>query len=159
MVISISQEAVNRQLEQLYLTEVDPPIPNGPKYLIDHEMHHRRDKLGNPAKAGLDGYICCPKMDFGGEQIADENDKFRVAHIRFKFRAAEDDELTPADIAAGKSKHSVFRYLVEIPDQYDDEGIPKRKLESRIIDGMEVSWQAVVAKKELKDVMEGRPQC
>ena len=42
--LSISQEAVNRQLQVLYLTEIEPPLPDGPTHLINHEMHFHLKK-------------------------------------------------------------------------------------------------------------------
>ena len=153
IVLAISQEAVNRQLEALYLTEVDPPILNGPKYLIDHEMHfHQKFESGAFARWGIDGYVCCPKVDFGGGTIDDTDDVYRVARITFKFRKAEKDELSRKDREEGKLEDSVYRFLVI--DGVDEEtGMPKSRLEERIINGMEISWEAVVARKEIANVM------
>ncbi|CAM1505030.1 Fc.00g106670.m01.CDS01 [Cosmosporella sp. VM-42] len=58
--LTISQEAINRQLEALYRSPVRPVITDGPKYLINHEMRLNSDW------GEIRGYICCPKIEFFG---------------------------------------------------------------------------------------------
>lgn len=81
----LSQEAINEQFVVLYDTPIKKAIPNGP--------------------TGIDAYVCCPKIKFGGQSISDDKDKYRMAVIRFKFREANLKE-----IKAGKKKDSIFTY-------------------------------------------------
>jgi hypothetical protein len=58
--VSISNEAILKQLEVLYETEVKPYVVGGPKYLIDRELHlHETLNFGKPFRVGIDRYICC----------------------------------------------------------------------------------------------------
>ncbi|KAG5796115.1 hypothetical protein H9Q69_004848 [Fusarium xylarioides] len=151
--LTISQEAVNAQLEVLYNTEVDPPIKDGPTHLINHELHfHAKKKLSSGkeviAKDGLDGWILCPKVEFGGQKVTDEVDKYRLAVIRFKFRKAEDWEL---DDNPGKNRDSVFRYK-EVVDQ-DEDGRDVFEWPEVVINGWEISWRVLIDSQNIQDVM------
>ena len=148
---------MNRQLRVLYLTEANPPIPNGPKHLINHEMHfHPTKKLPNgkiiTLRKGLDGWVCCPKVEFGGQTIKDEQDMYRVAIIRFKFRRAEDDELTDEQIAQGKGD-SVIVY--EQPEDQDENGNMVYSYPEIVINDWEISWQVKIDRKDIQDVLKG----
>lgn len=152
--LSISQEAVQRQLEMLYGTQVEPPIPGGPTHLINHEMHfHLKKTLKNGKvvdfKDGIDAYVCCPKIEFGGQSISDEVDKYRTAVIRFKFRRAEDWEV-------GENTHrdSIFTYK-EVVDQ-DEEGRDVTVFHDVVINDWEISWNTLIDKKDIQDVLKGR---
>jgi hypothetical protein len=54
--LSISQEVINRQLVTLYHTPVHPPINNGPKFLINHELNFHpfvQNKSGKKVPGGM----------------------------------------------------------------------------------------------------------
>ncbi|KAK5994043.1 hypothetical protein PT974_07483 [Cladobotryum mycophilum] len=126
--LSISQESIQRQLKLLYLTEVDPPIEGGPTHLINHEMHFHfsgiNTKTGNKffAKDGIDAYVCCPEVELGGQSFPDPThpDRYRIAIIRFKFRRAEEWEVTEEEVKQGKRWDSV--YIHKNVYQDDDTG-------------------------------------
>jgi hypothetical protein len=154
--ISISQEAVNRQLKILYLTEVDPPIPNGPTHLINHEMHFHAKTATRSGKTitsrdGLEGYVCCPQIDFSGGTISDSADKYRMAVIKFKFRKLEDWELDDDDKAKGKRADSVLIYK-QLADQ-DEYGNDIYEFPEVIINGWEISWVAQIDKQDIQNVL------
>ena len=155
--LSISQEAVNRQLKTLYMTEVEPPIPNGPTHLINHEMHFHAKRATTSGKMitsrdGLDGYVCCPQIEFGGETILDNVDKYRMAVIKFKFRKAEDWEIDHDKEQKGKRADSVLTYK-QVADQ-DENGNDIYEYPEVIINGWEISWVAQIDRKDIKDVFE-----
>jgi hypothetical protein len=155
--LSISQEAVNTQLKVLYLTEVENPAPGGPKNLINHEMHFhakRQTKAGKTiiSREGLDAWVCCPQVEFGGQSIVDKQDKYRTAVIRFKFRRASEFELTEDQIKAGQGD-SVLVYK-QVVDQ-DDEGNNKYEYPEVVINGWEISWEATIDKQDIENVFKG----
>lgn len=148
---------MNRQLKVLYLTEADPPVPNGPKHLINHEMHFHVKKQTSTGKMitardGLDGWVCCPRVEFGAQSVKDEQDKYRIAVIRFKFRRAEDDELTKEQIAQGK-RDSVLVYK-QIKGQ-DDDGNDLYSYPEIVINDWEISWEAMIDRKDIQNVFQG----
>ncbi|KAF3930369.1 hypothetical protein ABW20_dc0108898 [Dactylellina cionopaga] len=153
--VAISQEAIQAQLEVLYNTEIDPPLQNGPKYLINHEMHFHEQKMSSKTKKmitlkkGIDAYICCPRVEFGGISVTDETDKYRVAVIRFKFRAAEEWEISDEEARQGRQKNSIFIY--EDKDE-DDEGNEISIYPEVNINDWEISWEAQIDKKNIQNV-------
>lgn len=157
--LSISQEAINRQLKTLYLTEVDPPMPDGPQYLINHEMHfHVKKQLPNGkgvvnAREGLDAFVCCPQVDFGGETITDKADKYRQAIIKFKFRRAEDWEITDEERKKSRTEDSVLVYK-ELYDQ-DEDGNDRFRYPEVVINGWEISWSVLIDRQDIQDVFKG----
>ena len=81
-------------------------------------------------------------------------DKYRLAVIRFKFRRAEDWEISDADRAKGKRQDSVFIYK-QVYDQ-DEEGNDKYEYPEVVINGWEISWVALIDKKDIQNVLEGK---
>ncbi|ORX98813.1 hypothetical protein BCR34DRAFT_628298 [Clohesyomyces aquaticus] len=136
----------------MYLTEVDPPIKDGPKHLINHEMSFHLSGV-NPKtgktffhKDGIDAYVCCPQLELGGQSIKslEDPDKYRIAVIRFKFRQAEDWE-----VSAGQRRDSVFIYKDVFQD---DEGVDRVEYPEVNINGWEVSWNTLLDRKDIQDV-------
>ncbi len=158
--LSISQEAIQQQLKMLYVTEVDPPIKNGPTHLINHEMSFHlsaiHPKTGKTyfQKDGIDAYVCCPKIELGGQSMNDEEgeDKYRIAVIRFKFRKAEDWEVTEEQVEAGKKRDSIFTYELTYPD---DDGNYVTEYPEININGWEISWDTLLDRKDIQDVFKG----
>lgn len=155
LALAISQEAVNVQLEKLYETEVEAPVPGGPKYLIDREFHLHKvitTKSGErkAARAGLDAFVYCPKIDFQGDNQSTSG----IARVIYKFRKAVPGEVSSEDLKAGVLEDSVIRY--QVPDDVDDEGNTTYKPATKVVNDWEMSWEAVVTKKEMRDVLNSR---
>ncbi|EPS34735.1 hypothetical protein PDE_09699 [Penicillium oxalicum 114-2] len=152
LALAISQEAVNVQLEKLYDTEVEAPVPGGPKYLIDHEFHLHsvvvtKKQERKVSRKGLDAFVYCPKIDFQGDTQSSSG----IARVTYKFRRALPGEVSAKDLAAGVLEDSVIRY--QIADDIDENGNTIYINAEKIINEWEMSWEAVVTKKEMKDVM------
>ncbi|EHK96088.1 hypothetical protein M7I_8223 [Glarea lozoyensis 74030] len=158
--LSVSQEAIQHQLKLLYLTEIDPPIKDGPKHLINHEMSFHLSGV-NPKtqktffhKDGLDTYVCCPQLELGGQSIKslEDPDKYRIAVIRFKFRKAEDWEVTDEEVEAGKRRDSVFIYKNVYQD---DDGEDRVEYPEVVVNGWEISWETLLDRRDIQDVFKG----
>jgi hypothetical protein len=155
--LSISQEAINRQLKTLYGTKVKDRTIAGPKFLINHEMRfHTKMQLKNGktiiARYGLDAYVCCPEVDFGGKDYEDE-DKYRLATIKFKFRKTLKYDHTADEWEKLKKTDSILVYK-EVVDQ-DENGRDKYEYPEVVVNGWEISWVALIDKQDIKNVMEG----
>lgn len=156
LVIAISQEAIDKQLEKLYLTEVSNPVEGGPKFLIDHELHlHKKFTTDDgqllTAKTGLDAFVYCPKIDLCGDSTKPNHN---VAKVKFKFRRAEPGEVTEREKLAGKSEDSILTY--EVITGYDEEGRTKYDRKYLVVNDWEISWEATVTKEEIVDVLKGK---
>jgi hypothetical protein len=152
-VISISQEAINRQLEVLYQTELDQPTPNGARHLINHEMHfHKRiteEENEWVEEQGIDAYVCCPRIELGGETVTDKGERFRVAVIRFKFRQREEWE---AGEDTEKPRDSILCYEYKRLVRGER---PNLEYPYVIINDWEISWETLIASEDIQSVMEG----
>jgi hypothetical protein len=161
--VSISNEAILRQLEVLYETEVKPYVAGGPKYLIDRELHlHETLNSGKPSRRGIDGYICCPQILLNPTH-ATTGAASQTARIGFKFRQGTEKEVARIKKeaeAAEKKKKPEDQKAVFIPtdslytyqNMIDDDTM---EWESVPINGWEMSWDVLVTEKEVPDVMSG----
>jgi hypothetical protein len=100
LVLSISAEAINRQLKVLYdtkikdITDLPPPKPtkiNGAmpapqtEHLINHRLDIHIDKKGKPnPKLGLSAFIECPTIEF--DNLASKVNDYRTAKVSIKFK-------------------------------------------------------------------------
>ena len=159
LVIAISQEAIDLQLEKLYGTEVSNPVPGGPKFLIDHELHlHEKVPVEGgqmiQLRTGLDAFVYCPKIDLCGDSTQPNNN---VAKVKFKFRRAEPGEVTERERLDGKSEDSILTH--EVFKGYDRRGKPDYDEKQEVINEWEISWEATVTKQEIADVLKGKQAC
>ena len=151
-VISISQEAINKQLEVLYKTPVKNPEKKGPRFLIDHEMHFHRllkNKTGGfvPSKDGLDAYVSCPIIDFSGDKLRDKNERMTTARISFTFRSSlQIDGPGPSGV---KSIYFVKEEVV------DEDGSTETKYEPKDVTGWTMSWEGKVGQKDIANTLHG----
>ena len=146
ILISISDDAINRQLKQLYdhaLESDDFPAPGEvdgaanpaqTQYLINHELViHINDENGNPdAEAGLDAHVESPKVSFTDVTPDDH----RSVRIIFKFK--ED--------ASAPVPNSVFKY------RQSDGDAPTEV----VVNGYSMSWLASIQNHPINNVQEGR---
>ena len=161
--VSISNEAILRQLEVLYDTEVKPYVVGGPKYLIDRELHlHETLDSGKPSRKGIDGYISCPQILLNPAH-ATTGAASQTARIAFKFRQGtkkEIERIQKEAEAAEKQKKSEDQKAVSTPTDSlytylktnDDE---TTELKTATINRWEMSWDVLVTEKEVPDVMSG----
>lgn len=152
IVLAISEEAVNAQLEKLYCTPITrgplprpsklpgfAPLPQS-KYLINHALSIFRmleDDDGRPVKAqnGIDGYIECPRIRFRSRD--DDKDKtYRHAHVELTFKRDDEDK-----------KDSVLHHWVI--------GAAGPRLKRQTINGYTLSWQVRVSQEDVSKIMEG----
>lgn len=155
IVLSVSEEAINQQLQKLYDTKITKGLPPPtklkdfvqlpqPKHLINHDFslhayyQDEDDKEFYEDPNGIDGHIEAPKLRFRPRDQSDESAKFRKAHVELTFKR---DEAAPE----GK-KDSLLSYT------------PKRagaKPKSMIINGYTISWQVNIAQQKMVDVVKG----
>jgi hypothetical protein len=145
IVLSISEEAINRQLRLLYDKKIDDddlPVPTEieglapaaqAKYLINHdlEIHTRNDHGETNMEGGISGHITCPKISF--TDVPSPND-FHTARISFQFECVE-------GAAKPNSTYTEWSNMM-----------PRRTT----IDGWTVSWLVEIGRKEINNVMEGQ---
>jgi hypothetical protein len=144
IVLSVSEEAINKQLNLLYIKEIksdDLPVPTKvknaapaapAKYLINHDLEiHLEDEDGElDMEAGISGHIKCPKISF--TDVPAPND-FRTARMSFTFEQVKD---------ATKPDSTYSRWV---------KGKPKRTP----INGWTMSWLVKLGRKDIQNVMEG----
>lgn len=158
VVLSISEEAINRQFELLYKTPVDklalppppgmeergaaPPPPS--KYLINHdlEIHIAAPMPGGKSDIdydeGIFGHIKPPRVSF--KESGSEN-KARVT-LEFERVESFNDE---------DKKDSIFA-------QWVGRG-PNAKIESTTINGWTMSWDVRLGQTNIQDIMTGECVC
>lgn len=147
IILSISEEAINRQLNLLYdkkieiddlpvPTEVENAAPAAPaQYLINHDLEiHLKDEDGElDMTAGISGHIKCPKISF--TDVPAPND-FRTARMSFTFERVEG---------------------IEKPDSTYTRWV-KGKPKSTPINGWTMSWLVKLGRNDIQNVMEGKHQ-
>jgi hypothetical protein len=151
IVLSISEAAINRQLQILYNTPISddssddlpPPteVANGApaapsKYLINHDLEiHLKDEDGNlDMEAGITAHIDPPTVTFNS--FGKTND-FRTGRISFKFK--KDGSSAAPD--------SFYKY-------WSGHG-PTSKLKSFNLNGYTMSWLVKFGQHNIGDVMKG----
>jgi hypothetical protein len=150
--LSISNEAINKQLEILYDTPVSRPVTGGPKHLIDHELHLHdmvmtTDNTMVPSPNGLDAYICCPKMLLNPDSKP-SGDASQTVRVAIKFRKAESSEISDQDKLDHKDEDSWFSY--NVVNKFGQNA--SQRIE---INGWELTWEGIVKTKTMADVMTG----
>jgi hypothetical protein len=152
IVLSISEEAINRQLQLLYnkpvggSADLPPPIPTPnsaaapppqSEYLINHELViHLKDDDGNvDEKSGIKGHVECPTVKFTNVGTGSGSPSARIS---YKFKS---------DPSAGDAADSVFNYWSGFG--------PSAKLKSLNINGFTMFWQANLQRADIMDVMKG----
>ncbi|ORX91991.1 hypothetical protein K493DRAFT_409035 [Basidiobolus meristosporus CBS 931.73] len=150
IVLSVSEEAVNAQLQKLY----DTPITRGPlplptkmkgyaplpqtQYLINHDFSlHELTKSGAPRKDGIEAHIACPKVRFRAPPESTGAVCHRSAYLELIFRR---DESAPE----GK-KDSVFTF-------WNTDGDDGPFLDKQVINDYTVTWQVNLGRKHISDV-------
>lgn len=104
LMLSISAEAINRQLKLLYNTEIkssnDLPPPKPTKvagaspaapaeYFINHRLEMHIDKKGKPnPNYGLSAFIECPTVSF--DNLNSKVNDYRTAKLSIKFKKGGD---------------------------------------------------------------------
>ena len=158
IVLAVSEEAVNAQLDKLYKTPITrgplpPPteLPNyapapQAKYLINHDMSlHEMKKskktgLMEKSKEGIDAHIECPRIRFRPRGKVHSTMQYRAAFVEITFKRDDD---APED-----SKDSVLA-------SWDTSQSPP-ELTHTIVNGYTMSWQVLVAQERIHDVMNGQ---
>ncbi|KUJ19605.1 uncharacterized protein LY89DRAFT_496240 [Mollisia scopiformis] len=150
IILSISEEAINRQFQILYDKKIDekggalppppgmeqdgvaPPPPS--KYLINHELeiHLAEEGLsGQPEidyESGIIGHTKCPKVSFKDSGTSNKG------RISFEFERVE----------TAKEPDSVFKYWV---------GKGKAaETRSQVINGYTMSWEVNLGQKNIQDI-------
>jgi hypothetical protein len=160
IVIAISEETINAQLEKLYSTPIEPgrlPPPSMVKnykpmpatgHLINHNfvLHALNQKKSIESGKevyradGIDGFIHSPKVRFRRSVAdptgADVTSKFKKAHIEMTFKK---------DNQTGKS--SILSYF-----DPEDPG----SLSELILDGHTICWSVKIARRDVEDVMNSK---
>jgi hypothetical protein len=146
LVLAISEEAINHQLQLLYDHEIPsddlpPPIPiagaappHQANYLINHNLsiHLKDPDTGEVLPTGIDGHIACPKISFPAAT------NYRLAQVTITFK--RDENVAVPD--------SIYTY-------WDVSGMqPKIKKEN--INGFTMSWQVDLARQDIQDVQKGK---
>lgn len=167
IVLSISEEAINRQLGLLYSKKITttgnpddlpPPTPlegggaAAPStYLINHDLEiHVTDTTGElDKKTGIFGHIECPTVSFTNVK---QNDHRRV-RVSFKFKRDESKVepavVDPKDVVPSiDCKDSMFWYWVV----KGRTAIPT----PQIINGWTMSWEARIGRRDIQDIMQGK---
>ncbi|KAK4163760.1 hypothetical protein QBC43DRAFT_289636 [Cladorrhinum sp. PSN259] len=146
ILISISEESINRQFQLLYNKPIrtDKSLPPPPgvtlsggittppsKYLINHDMrilgiYTKKDKSrGFDAQTGVFGHIKCPIISFKG--VTEPN----TARITFQFEKAGNDD-------------SLFKEWVGVG--------PEAEVVSTTINGWTMSWIVKLSEKRFGDL-------
>lgn len=145
IVLSVSEEAINKQLRLLYEKKIDDddlPIPTEvegaapaaqAKYLINRDIEiHIKDEDGElDMQEGLSAHIKCPKISF--TDVPAPND-FRTARMSFTFERVE---------GAANPDSTYTRWV-------------KGKTKSDPINGWTMSWLVTIGRKDINNVMEGK---
>ena len=157
IVLAISEEAVNAQLQKLYETRITRgplPPPGKPKkfasapqatHLINHDfvLHemvlHKKKQTWEEAKHGIDGHILCPRIRFRPRKDADAKMQFRSAFVEITFMRDES--------ASEGKQDSILKY-------WDVQSSPP-ELTDVVINDYTMSWQVDVMQEHIKNVMEG----
>jgi hypothetical protein len=146
LVLAISEEAINHQLQLLYDHEIpsddlSPPTlvdgaapPPQANYLINHNLsiHLKDPDTGEVLPTGIDGHIACPKISFP----ADPN--HRLAQVTITFKS--DEKATVHD--------SIYTY-------WDVSGM-QPKIKKQNINGFTMSWQVDLTRQDIQDVQKGK---
>jgi hypothetical protein len=163
IVVGVSEESVNAQLQKLYDTPIASaslppprqlakfkPLPAS-EHLINrrlslHMLNALKSSPGKPVyqKKGIDGHIKCPKLRFRPSLEAKISDDpaamYKKAHVEITF---ERNENAPA----GTEKDSVLVYL----DSEEDPPAYK----NMVINGYTIAWTVKIARRDVQDVMNG----
>lgn len=153
IILSISEEAINRQFDLLYKKKIPdggalPPPPGmeaegvasppPAKYLINHdlEIHIADEGLTGEAEidyeAGIFAHIKCPKVSFKDSGTSNKG------RIMFEFEGVE----------GAKEPDSLFRYWV---------GKGKNaETRSQNINGYTMSWEVNVGQHNIQDIAAGK---
>ncbi|KAI0402759.1 hypothetical protein F4802DRAFT_599720 [Xylaria palmicola] len=157
IVLSLSEEAINKQLQKLYDTPVDDNKPLPPpleidkfgtleptKYLINrrlsvHFLNEKQTRLQGKRvnrRDGIDAYINCPKVRFRPPVAMDTKTdpvrKYRTASIEITFTKDEQGE-----------DSKLLYFDPETPGE----------LESYILTGKTMSWAVNVAQQNVDEVL------
>ncbi len=151
-VISISQETINKQLEVLYKTPMKNPEKNGPRFLIDHEMHFHRllkNRAGRlvPSKDELDAYVSCPTIDFSGDKLLDKYEKMTTARLSFTFRCSS--QLDGPGLSGVKSVYMLKNEVV------NEDGSSETIYELQDVTGWTISLEGKVGQKDITNTLHG----
>jgi hypothetical protein len=150
-ILSISEEAINRQLQLLYDKKIEvsddlppptqTPVANGAPaapshYLINHELEiHLFDDQGIlDEEEGLSGHIECPKISFTDVNLPNN---FRTGKISFKFKKDP----------ASANPNSVFNYWSGRGRSATIKSVP--------LNEYTMSWEVNFGRFDVHNVMEG----
>ncbi|WWC95374.1 hypothetical protein V866_002236 [Kwoniella sp. B9012] len=150
-----SRQDLQDHLRVLYNTPVTNPVQDGPRHLINHQMNIHMTSVQSVTRKPetdqlLQGYIRCPEITFG-ETDEDGN---QIVRIKYQFKHAEEGEVTPEQMKGDRRLSSVFFFK----DLYisDNQGPALEERYNEInIDGWEISWEACLRAKNLKDMYHG----
>ncbi|KAJ3535988.1 hypothetical protein NM208_g6909 [Fusarium decemcellulare] len=150
IVLSISEEAINRQFKKLYDTKIDQggPLPPPPgledlgvappvktEYLINHDLQIHLAEMGDNGpevdyEAGIVGHIRSPKIDLHNTSTPN------TARISLTFEQVDGTE-TP---------NSVYNYWV-------GKG-RNAKIKTTVINEWTMSWEAKLGQANIKNIVE-----
>ena len=156
VISTLKKRSTNKQLEVLCKTPVKEPEKDGPKFLIDHEMHfHRLLKKKNPggrapSKDELDAYVSSPIIDFSGEKLLDKNDRMTSTVISSTFRRSlKSVGPDPSDV------DSVYKVRKEV---INDDGDPEVTYDTVVINGWTMSLEGKLGQKDIAQTLHGSTQ-
>jgi hypothetical protein len=152
MILSISEEAINRQFQLLYnkpiVTGPGLPPPPGlkrpsgaptaaPKHYISHDLTIQKqyreedESMGWDADLGIFAHVKCPRISFSEPEQ-------NMARVTFEFE----------QVPGTAKPDSEYRYEVG--------SSRRRAIKSKPINGWSMSWRVKIAERQFKNVFEGK---